>query len=116
MARRATNIQVSTNQAETERDYADVVLLEERLRVVVAVNIDLRERVEDGSVLASGLHTSLEPREDELETVTSLDLVDELVDDAEATRYAKRKFGDLQGKRGAAGRNTRFGKQRRTKW
>uniref|UniRef100_D8Q447 Fcf2 pre-rRNA processing C-terminal domain-containing protein n=1 Tax=Schizophyllum commune (strain H4-8 / FGSC 9210) TaxID=578458 RepID=D8Q447_SCHCM len=43
-------------------------------------------------------------------------LVDELVDDAEATRYAKRKFGDLQGKRGAAGRNTRFGKQRRTKW
>ncbi|KAL1739138.1 Fcf2 pre-rRNA processing-domain-containing protein [Schizophyllum fasciatum] len=43
-------------------------------------------------------------------------LVDELVDDAEAARYAKRKFTDLQGKRGAAGRNTRFAKERRAKW
>lgn len=43
-------------------------------------------------------------------------LVDELVDDAEASRYAKRKFKDLQGVRGAAGKNTRFAKQRRPKW
>ncbi|KAF8073805.1 hypothetical protein FPV67DRAFT_1666557 [Lyophyllum atratum] len=33
-------------------------------------------------------------------------LVDELVDDAEAKRYAKRKFEDLQSVRGAKGKNT----------
>ncbi|KLO14823.1 Fcf2-domain-containing protein [Schizopora paradoxa] len=45
-------------------------------------------------------------------------LVDELVDDSEAKRYAKRKFGDLQSVRAARGRGTfakRFG-HRRQKW
>ena len=45
-------------------------------------------------------------------------LVDELVDDAEAKRYAKRKFGDLQTVRGAKGRGT-FRKRfaaRKAKW
>jgi Fcf2 pre-rRNA processing len=45
-------------------------------------------------------------------------LVDELVDDAEAKRYAKKKFEDLQSIRGARGRNTLHAKQamRRGKW
>ncbi|TFK28028.1 Fcf2-domain-containing protein [Coprinopsis marcescibilis] len=45
-------------------------------------------------------------------------LVDELVDDAEAKRYAKRKFEDLQSVRGARGRDTLRAKQalRRGKW
>ncbi|KAL0581016.1 dTDP-fucopyranose mutase [Marasmius crinis-equi] len=45
-------------------------------------------------------------------------LVDELVDDAEAKRYAKKKFQDLQGVRGAKGRNTLHVKNaaRRKKW
>ncbi|KAF7346205.1 rRNA-processing protein fcf2 [Mycena sanguinolenta] len=45
-------------------------------------------------------------------------LVDELVDDAEAKRYAKRKFEDLQAVRGAKGRNTLAAKKalRRPKW
>ncbi|KAJ7784669.1 Fcf2 pre-rRNA processing-domain-containing protein [Mycena metata] len=45
-------------------------------------------------------------------------LVDELVDDAEAKRYAKRKFEDLQAVRGAKGRNTLAAKKalRRGKW
>jgi hypothetical protein len=45
-------------------------------------------------------------------------LVDELVDDAEAKRYAKRKFEDLQAVRGAKGRNTLNAKKaaRRSKW
>ncbi|KAJ7254377.1 Fcf2 pre-rRNA processing-domain-containing protein [Mycena haematopus] len=45
-------------------------------------------------------------------------LVDELVDDAEAKRYAKRKFEDLQTVRGAKGRNTLAAKKalRRSKW
>ncbi|KAJ6512184.1 Fcf2 pre-rRNA processing-domain-containing protein [Mycena vitilis] len=45
-------------------------------------------------------------------------LVDELVDDAEAKRYAKRKFEDLQTVRGARGRNTLAAKKalRRGKW
>ena len=45
-------------------------------------------------------------------------LVDELVDDAEAKRYAKKKFNDLQAVRGARGRNTLHAKRalRRGKW
>lgn len=45
-------------------------------------------------------------------------LVDELVDDAEAKRYAKRKFEDLQSVRGAKGKNTLAAKKalRRAKW
>ncbi|KAG2101047.1 Fcf2-domain-containing protein [Suillus discolor] len=45
-------------------------------------------------------------------------LVDELVDDAEAQRYAKRKFEDLQAVRGARGKNTSHRKKvlRRPKW
>ncbi|KAI6147508.1 Fcf2 pre-rRNA processing-domain-containing protein, partial [Pisolithus tinctorius] len=45
-------------------------------------------------------------------------LVDELVDDAEARRYAKKKFGELQDVRGAAGRNTLRQKRalRQRKW
>lgn len=45
-------------------------------------------------------------------------IVDELVDDAEAKRYAKKKFSELQGVREAAGRNTLHRKRaaRRPKW
>ncbi|KAJ7505412.1 Fcf2 pre-rRNA processing-domain-containing protein [Mycena galericulata] len=45
-------------------------------------------------------------------------LVDELVDDAEAKRYAKKKFEDLQVVRGAKGRKTLAAKKalRRGKW
>ncbi|KAG1780479.1 Fcf2 pre-rRNA processing-domain-containing protein [Suillus placidus] len=45
-------------------------------------------------------------------------LVDELVDDAEARRYAKRKFEELQAVRGARGKNTLHQKNalRRPKW
>ncbi|KAG6841965.1 hypothetical protein C0991_004456 [Blastosporella zonata] len=45
-------------------------------------------------------------------------LVDELVDDAEAKRYAKKKFEDLQSVRGAKGKNTLAAKKamRRAKW
>ncbi|KAF9468555.1 Fcf2 pre-rRNA processing-domain-containing protein [Collybia nuda] len=45
-------------------------------------------------------------------------LVDELVDDAEAKRYAKKKFEQLQGVRGERGRNTMHAKRtiRREKW
>ncbi|KAF7982934.1 hypothetical protein HWV62_25228 [Athelia sp. TMB] len=45
-------------------------------------------------------------------------LVDELVDDAEAKRYAKKKFADLQGVRGAKGRGTLAARNalKRRKW
>ncbi|KAJ3856634.1 Fcf2 pre-rRNA processing-domain-containing protein [Lentinula lateritia] len=43
-------------------------------------------------------------------------LVDELVDDAEMKRYAKRKFEDLQKVRGARGRNTKNARKRKPKW
>ncbi|KIK69635.1 hypothetical protein GYMLUDRAFT_34024 [Collybiopsis luxurians FD-317 M1] len=43
-------------------------------------------------------------------------LVDELVDDAEMKRYAKKKFEDLQRVRGARGRNSLANKKRKPKW
>jgi Fcf2 pre-rRNA processing len=45
-------------------------------------------------------------------------LVDELVDDAEAKSYAKKKFKDLQAVRGAKGRGTLAQKKalRKPKW
>ncbi|ETW81810.1 hypothetical protein HETIRDRAFT_384254 [Heterobasidion irregulare TC 32-1] len=45
-------------------------------------------------------------------------LVDELVDDAEARRYAKKKFGELQAVRGAKGRGTLAARKaaKKTKW
>jgi len=43
-------------------------------------------------------------------------LVDELVDDAEAKRYAKKKFDDLQSVRSAKGKNTLRAKERKPKW
>lgn len=45
-------------------------------------------------------------------------LVDELIDDAEAKRYAKKKFNELQAVRGAKGKNTLRAKQalRKPKW
>ncbi|CAL1712772.1 unnamed protein product [Somion occarium] len=43
-------------------------------------------------------------------------LVDELVDDAEAKSYAKKKFKELQTVRGARGRGTLAAKRRKPKW
>ncbi|KXN88202.1 rRNA-processing protein fcf2, partial [Leucoagaricus sp. SymC.cos] len=45
-------------------------------------------------------------------------LLDELIDDAEAQRYAKKKFNELQSIRGAKGKNTLRAKQalRKPKW
>ncbi|KIY44824.1 Fcf2-domain-containing protein [Fistulina hepatica ATCC 64428] len=43
-------------------------------------------------------------------------IVEELVDDAEARRYAKKKFNEFQGVRTAAGRNTLHAKKRKPKW
>jgi hypothetical protein len=44
--------------------------------------------------------------------------VDELVDDAEAKRYAKKKFDEMQKVRAARGKNTLKAKQalRKPKW
>ena len=45
-------------------------------------------------------------------------MVDELVDDAEARSYAKKKFDELQSVRGAAGKKTLHKKNdlRKPKW
>jgi hypothetical protein len=58
----------------------DVVLLEERLRVLVRVDVDLGESVVDGGLLLTGGDLGFEPREDELEAVALLYLVNELID------------------------------------
>ena len=67
-----------------------VVLLEELLRVVVAVDVDLGERVEDGWVLVTGLYAGLQPRQNQLEAIASLDLMYKLVD-GEIARNRRQK-------------------------
>jgi len=59
---------------------AHVVLLQERLGVVIRIDCDLGHRVVDRGIGLTLLDTGLEPREDQLETVTLLDLVNQLVD------------------------------------
>ena len=61
------------------KDITYVVLFQELLGVVVAVNVDLGQRVKDGGILAAGLDACLEPGQDELQPVTSLHFVHELV-------------------------------------
>ena len=57
-----------------------IVLLQERLRIVVAVNRNLRDSIENGRILATSRDASLKPRKDQFEAVTGLDLLNELVD------------------------------------
>ncbi|GJC99267.1 hypothetical protein ColKHC_08093 [Colletotrichum higginsianum] len=56
-----------------------VILLEELLRVVVRVDVDLSESVEDGLLLVSGGKGGLEEGQEKLEAVAGLDLGDELI-------------------------------------
>lgn len=64
---------------------AYIVFLEELLRVVVAVNVDLGKSVENRWVLATSLHPSLKPRQDQLQSVPVLHFTNELID-REVTR------------------------------
>ena len=57
-----------------------VVLFEELLRVVVAVDVDLGKGVEDGGILTACLNTGLQPRENELEAIASFDFMYKFVD------------------------------------
>ena len=56
-----------------------VVLLQERLGVAVAVDVNLGQGVVHGRILRAGLYTSLQPREDQFEPVSLLDLVNQFV-------------------------------------
>jgi len=60
--------------------FVKVVLLQERLGVVVAVNVDLGQGVVHGGILRASLDPSLQPGEDQLEPVPLLDLVNQFVD------------------------------------
>jgi hypothetical protein len=57
-----------------------VVFLQEGLRVVVRINCNLGHRVVDRRIGLTLLNTGLEPRENQFETVTLLDFVNQLVD------------------------------------
>ena len=57
-----------------------VVLLQERLGVVVAVNVNLGQGVVHGGILRTGLDPSLQPGEDQLEPIPLLDLVNQFID------------------------------------
>jgi hypothetical protein len=57
-----------------------VVLLQERLGVVVAVDVNLGQGVVHGGILRAGLDPSLQPGEDQLEPIPLLDLVNQFVD------------------------------------
>ena len=61
------------------RNWTYVVLGKERLRVIVAVDVDLGKRVEQSGILLSTGHLALHPRKDQLEPVPLLNLFDELL-------------------------------------
>jgi hypothetical protein len=71
--------QVSIQIVKPPNNVTYVVLLQERLRVVVAVNENLGHGIEDSRVLAARLHTSLQPRENKLQAVALLDLMNKLI-------------------------------------
>lgn len=79
MARRAGKKTSISNESILARP-TYVVLLKEYLRVVVAVNVNLRDSIENGRILATRLHTSLKPGQDELQPITLLHFVHEFVD------------------------------------
>lgn len=56
-----------------------VVLLQERLGVAIAVDVDLGQGVVHGRILRAGLHPSFQPGEDQLEPVSLLDFVNQFV-------------------------------------
>ena len=70
------------------------VLLEELLRVVVRVDVDLGQGVVDGRIGAALVNARLEPGQEELHAVALLDLLDELVDD-EGAAHAHDHLLDL---------------------
>ena len=57
-----------------------VVLLQERLGVVVAVDVNLGQSVVHGGILRTGLDPGFQPGEDQLEPISLLDLVNQFVD------------------------------------
>ena len=56
-----------------------IVLLQERLRVVVAVDVNLGQGVVHGGILRAGLDPGLQPWQNQLESVPLLDLVYQFV-------------------------------------
>ena len=73
-------IEKVSNEMDMSAGHTHVVLLEELLGVVVAVNVDLCESIVNSRVLAARLYTGLQPRQDQLEPVTSLNLVYKFID------------------------------------
>jgi hypothetical protein len=56
-----------------------VILLQELLRIVVTVDRDFCNRIVDSRILAAGLNTRVQPRQDKFQAVALLDLVHELI-------------------------------------
>lgn len=59
---------------------AYVVIFQERLGIVVAVDINLRDGIKNPSVLTSSLNPGLEPGEDQFQPVAFLNFMNKLVD------------------------------------
>jgi len=71
-------VRVRMNQYRMNNTH--IVLLEELLRIVVAVNINLGDRIEDRGVLTATLDTSLKPGKNQLEPVPLFNFGNELID------------------------------------
>lgn len=72
----------------------ELILLQELLRVVVRVDVDLGESVVHGRIVGALVNAGLEPGQQELHAVALLDLFDELVD-AELTAHRHDHLLDL---------------------
>ena len=69
-----------------------IVRLQELLRIVIAIDVNLGKGVEDCRVLAASLYTCFEPEKNELKPVTGLNLVNKLVDSEVTRRRGQQRF------------------------
>ena len=67
-----TNLQYRGNETH-------IVFFEELLRVIITVDKDLRHSVVNSRILATCLHTSLEPGQDQLQPIPLFYLIDKLI-------------------------------------
>ena len=63
-----------------QQDVPYIILFEELFRIVITVNINLRNGIEHSRVLATSLYTSFKPRQNQLQPIALFDFMYGLVD------------------------------------
>lgn len=102
-------------RARVSKDYQNILRCVHR---VCVVRLLLTVRIQIGTIVSEKTPFNTASSDNLTKAQRKRTLVDELVDDAEAKSYAKKKFKELQSVRGARGRGTLAQRQakRKPKW